>query len=520
MFRQRIAFMLFLIFVFPSLVAASDIKGDRFEETSGRGLGIRTNPQGARVFIDGIDRGLTPLSLGNYSPGQYHVRLSREGYNERSFYVTLFNNSRLEVSIEMELTTGTALVSVNRAPESPEHLPFNPSIHVRNFNEAAASAQVNLPPGPQTIRVQAFGWEDASITVLIEENSTIEANIIMRPAAFRLENLSQSRRRFNPLNSNNLGINEYRFEVFAPGEGTFLVIQSGGFIVYTRKLDRFEAKDQYVTWNGRDSSGNPLPPGKYTILIEAQALKESAEGETHILYLRLETEINNAARIFPQSLDGGIAGMTFSPLPISLPGGSYQFEATALFSSFGFPFKIGMRAAPINRLELTAVFNVNPQLENQTGWGVSGSVMYNLIDGSGSVPLAFSAGASYAYASSNGEYALSPGRGVGLYLPLSLELKSFSIVFCPSVFWHGPAQPAPRLLLSAGALYRGSWLTGGLSMRYEIDFKFGSNHRFLAGAEINFFPQPSNFVVSAQGGIITQNSRTRGYGAIGIGVLF
>jgi len=55
-----------------------------------------------------------------------------------------------------------------------------------------------------------------------------------------------------------------------------------------------------------------------------------------------------------------------------------------------------------------------------------------------------SAAASYSWAGKNGEMPLSPGRGAGLHIPLSLELSNFSIALCPAVFWRGPEGITPK----------------------------------------------------------------------------
>jgi hypothetical protein len=387
---------------------------------------------------------------------------------------------------------------------------------------------LELPAGFHTIRARAFGWEDASVSVFIEEDTIVPADIVLQPATFRLENASQSRRRFNPLNSGNLGVTEYRFEVSAPGSGLLKILDQSGSVVYSEQLQQFNTWVQHITWNGRDSSGNLLPQGSYTVVIEASPLPEFTNGVTQIISINMETELAST-NIFPQSLDGGIAGLVFSPLPHVLPAGSYQFTAGVHFCSAEgtniLPFNLGLRISPFDRFELTSVFNINPHLENQTGWGVSGSVMYNFFDGSGSFPLALSAGISYTWASSTGEHPLGAGRGIGLYAPLSLELSiqnlgQFSIILCPSIFWYGPESLIPKLLLSAGVLYRGSWLTGGLSMRYEFDFTDGISPKIFTGAEVHIFPPPSNFVFSLRGGMWTQDSVAGGFGGLGIGIIF
>ena len=70
---------------------------------------VRSTPAGARVFVDGRERGRTPLTLGSLSPGSYAIRVARDGY----------------VPIERRLT-----VSASR-PRSRSTSRWPPSAHQR-----------------------------------------------------------------------------------------------------------------------------------------------------------------------------------------------------------------------------------------------------------------------------------------------------------------------------------------------------------------------------------------------------
>ncbi|WP_461247017.1 FlgD immunoglobulin-like domain containing protein [Treponema sp. R6D11] len=441
----------------------------------------------------------------------------------------------------MEVIQGTVLVSVRKAAGSPDTLALNPQISAAALDETVTinllndnKTQINLPEGYRTIRARAFGWEDASVTVLVNEQTAVNADIIMKPAVFKLANVSQSRKRFNPTNSSVLGVTEFRFEVSAPGTGTIIITDNGGEVVYEKQLDNFETWLQSATWNGRDLTGKVLPQGIYTVTIKASALHEISNDEAKTSTLQLETEINYSFSIFPLSTESVVSGLAFTPLPHTLPAGSFQFEAGLIFKDFqmpsanvqengvisGLPFKISMRASPVNKLELTTVFNINPLFENQTGWGVSGSLKFNILDG-GTIPFAMSAAASYSWAGKNGEEPLSPGRGAGLYLPLSLELANFSLALCPAAFWLGPEGITPEFLLSAGVMYKGDWFNAGLSARSEFNFADNAkNPRILAGAQVYFFPPPSIFYFSLQGGMWKHGELSGIYGGLGLGIVY
>ena len=540
--KRRLSAALIILFSLLAVNLAaqnpSNITTDSFTETAGTGLVINTNPSNVTVFIDGAERGKTPITFQNMTQGIYNIRLTKDGYKERGFNVTLFNTSRLVVSIKMEEDTGSARITVYRSPESPDDLPLNPHIFVSSSDNASLkpvndnTMLINLPIGFHYIRVRAFGWEDASEIITISDNSTVIANIYMKPAQFKLVNAAQSRRRFNPLNSNKLGENEYRVEVTAPGNGTITIFNSGEEIVYNANIGDFDSAIQHIKWNGRDSEGNPLPQGIYTVKIEASGFSPNASDKSAESFtLELKTEVNYSMNIIPLSLESGMSGLTFAPMPHTIPQGSYQFDANIFFGSFFVPEKgdtlalpllFNMRISPLNKLELHTGVNVNPYFANDTsggftGWGISGSVKYNFL----SIELlTLTAGATYSWTGEHGDLPLNPGRGIGAHLPLSVNIDSFSIIFCPSIFWYGPAGYIPSLFLSAGAVYFGNIFNAGLSARCELDFsKDTLKTKVLTGAEVHLFPSPSNLFFSFSAGMTFHEQSIGGYGGFKIGII-
>jgi hypothetical protein len=243
----------------------------------------------------------------------------------------------------------------------------------------------------------------------------------------------------------------------------------------------------------------------------------------------METEIDSSINIFPLSLMGGIPGLLFAPVSFVLPRGSFQIEAGLLFgrTSVGerafssLPFEAGLRLAPIKHLEIAAVFNAAPKFSGDAGWGFSGSARWEFLHPQEDLPLGMAVGISYAWAQNGGEAPLSPGRGGGLYLPLVLALSPVSLIFSPGMRWIGPDEPTPHLLLSAGALYQGSWFIAGPSLRSEFNFSdTGDLFKLMMGGEFKIYPPPSNLVFSLLGGAWIQGSSAGGFGGIGIGVLY
>jgi hypothetical protein len=341
----------------------------------------------------------------------------------------------------------------------------------------------------------------------------------MKPAVLRLYNGSQSRKRFNPNSTGNFGAIEYRFEANAPGYGTFTVLDKNEEVVYKRRLDDFTSWNQSVTWDGRGQDGQTLPEGSYSILILGYSHNDEELPVTG--HLSFNTDIDYSISIFPLSLSAGLSGLTLAALPHVLPSGSFQLEGSVIYGNFysNVPFDLGFRISPFKNFEVSTAVNINPH-ETNPGWGITGALKYNILSGTGEIPLALAAGATFAYASECGESPLTPGQGIGLHIPISAEMEKFSIAISPGVFWHGFDTPAPLLLLGAGFFYRHDWFNAGLSFRSDINFEDFDKTKYLAGAEIRFYPSPSIFVITLKGGVWAQEPDVGGYGGAGIGFIY
>jgi hypothetical protein len=526
--------------MFPPVLSGqnvSDIVGDTFEEIEGRGLVIRTKPAGARVFIDGVERGETPLAMNNLRSGEYYIRLVKEGYRERRFKVTLSASSRLAVSIELEEAVGQVLFHLRKSEGSPPEdlLPFNPVIFAGGenlTNRLTAAGTAELPVGYRTIRVRAFGWGEAARTIHVREGRVQVVDLTLSPAPFTAAQGAVSRARFNPGNAGSLGVTEFRFEVSAPGRGTVTVTNREGETVYTAGLGPFRTWFQAAAWNGRGPDGNPLPEGVYKVLIETESLPwdDSAPVSQSLAF---QAEIDSSVNIYPLSLHGGMAGLLFAPAPGALPRGSFQIEAGLFFGKTApaarafssLPFDTGIRFSPLDRLEIAAVLNSLPEFGGAAAWGISGSAKWVFLRGESGLPLDFAAGLSYAWEEESGAAPLGAGPGLGLCLPLAWRRAPVSLLFSPGMRWPVQNGLSPRLLLSGGLLFQGPWFTAGLSLRPEFNFSADSEAGggpvfLLMGGECKFYPPPSNLVFSLSGGAWLTGSAAGGFGGVGVGIIY
>lgn len=87
------------------------------------GLEIQSNPEQARIFIDGQHKGQTPLRLQELSAGNYALRLEKEGYSPFTRTVALNRAQTILIVVQLEKSTTereTNSVSVEPLPQGPQ----------------------------------------------------------------------------------------------------------------------------------------------------------------------------------------------------------------------------------------------------------------------------------------------------------------------------------------------------------------------------------------------------------------
>jgi hypothetical protein len=510
---------------------------DSVEEVEGRGLIVRSNPSRATVYINGIERGLTPFFFETIAPGEYGIRLIKDGYGERRIWVRVPENSRLEVTLNLEEVLGLLSLDIQRKAGSPppEKLALRPEISVDG--ESKNGSFLSLPVGYRVVRVRAFGWEEAVQSVYIHKDFARRLKVEMQAAPFSMTGAELRRPRFNPANSGSLGTTEITFDVSAPGTGRIVIENQGGDTVFARDMAPFSTWSQSMVWNGRDGEGKPLPDGVYRVL----ALAESAPADGSMPVERraeLTLYIDSSLKIFPLSPAALVSGLFFSPLPDSIPRGSFQIDGSLLFGRpaaageawAALPFAIALRFSPLDSLEMTAALNTSPYFDEKAVNTFGGGLKWAFLKpGTGAVPAAALA-LSYAWASAGTLSPFGTAVGFALSLPFSWRLgEAFSLALSPGAFWTGdggyPAETLPRLLLSAGLLFRRPVFTAGLSLQSRLLFAkteqedpgFGP---LMAAAELRFFPPPSNVVFSLLGGGWTDRGKSGAFGGIGIGLIY
>lgn len=143
------------------------------------GLTVSTIPEGARVYVDGVFRGESDLTLGDLPEGMHTVRVELPGYAQATREVVLAAGATQVEEFRLEIVRGTLAVQtqpgVVEVWEGGRRLLTTQPKEKEGFTSAVAT--LPLVPGRHTLTLKARGYADATRTVTIAADRTTDLKV-------------------------------------------------------------------------------------------------------------------------------------------------------------------------------------------------------------------------------------------------------------------------------------------------------------------------------------------------------
>lgn len=125
---------------------------------------VETVPAGAKLFVNGIDRGVTPCNLSDLRAGNYKIQLRAEGYQDLSHELKLEAGRSESLKFALERLPATLQVAT---------IPQNARVYVDDvFRGESDLTLSDLPSGTHRIRVIAEGYATATRMVTLKAGAT------------------------------------------------------------------------------------------------------------------------------------------------------------------------------------------------------------------------------------------------------------------------------------------------------------------------------------------------------------
>ena len=139
------------------------------------GVQISSVPNGAKIYINGLEKGETNKGLFLY-PGVYQLRIIKSGYLDEEEKITVGSNKQNNFTYNLEKNAGTLNISVT--PSSATIL-----INKEKFTQK----NIELAPGKYKIEISENGYYDQSETIEMELGKTINKSYNLLPKVGNLQ---------------------------------------------------------------------------------------------------------------------------------------------------------------------------------------------------------------------------------------------------------------------------------------------------------------------------------------------
>ena len=121
-------------------------------------VSISSQPSGATVVIDGQDRGTTPITLFDISPGRHHLKYRLPGYVERDRFFRMDEGPFIEKSETLVEEKGLLLLRTEPAGA-------NILIDGVSFGQTPRLVTTLAAKDQHVVKFRKAGYQDQTITV-------------------------------------------------------------------------------------------------------------------------------------------------------------------------------------------------------------------------------------------------------------------------------------------------------------------------------------------------------------------
>jgi tetratricopeptide (TPR) repeat protein len=135
-------------------------------------LELRSDPAGAKVYVDGKEKGETPSVLSNVRLGGHAIRIAKEGYEPYEEQVKVVEGERKKISASLKRVAGSLFVNTD---------PSGTSVFVDGRSVGMSPYEgKDLSSGTHRVRVVKEGYETWEKDVVVEAGKGVEVFTILR----------------------------------------------------------------------------------------------------------------------------------------------------------------------------------------------------------------------------------------------------------------------------------------------------------------------------------------------------
>ncbi len=138
-----------------------------------------SHPQGAKVYLDNVYKGVTPLNLDRVTAGQHQIKLVKTGYHDWSSYISVSPSRTTTVSADLILLPIYGSISVY-CNQGNAKIYLDGNYQKRTYTNQSAELQ-NVEPGYHELMITKDGYQKWASTILVTANQTHTVSVYLVP---------------------------------------------------------------------------------------------------------------------------------------------------------------------------------------------------------------------------------------------------------------------------------------------------------------------------------------------------
>jgi len=395
------------------------------------GLEIITDMDGAKILLSGEEVGRTPWERNNLEPGLYRVRLILRGFELSEFSVTVHDDRRTVVTVEIGELRGTLVL---------KDVPSGAELEIDG--ELYAGNEISVKAGKHRLRVSVFGWETSESAIEIPLGGRVEWRYDGVQKDFELGELKVVPKSLPPNDRRGFRIS---WSASSSGQARIRILSPDNELI-TEIPVRISSARNSIYWSPSARNGAALADGAYkdgAYKIVAIGIGEDSASDISTASLIIDSRFQREARLMLNTLPG----LLYAPGASMLPPGVWQI-VTGVGADIGngdskpsseFPVTVGFRISPAAKWELSARFSVgarNPFDTTSIHSSLSASWRINPNPGLFEINLAlllshdgFASGFDRIPQTNSTMFL----PGLHLMTPMELSLKRWKLILSPSI---------------------------------------------------------------------------------------
>lgn len=272
---------------------------------------IKSNVSNAEVYLNGVRKGTTSLTLKDLRPGKYRLELRKDFYECDEYTITIREGYELTFEIYMKEIQGTIKF---------KSIPSDAKVYLDGNRTSASS--IDIIAGDHKVKIRRFGYEDFEKSFFLEPYHTVTLTPTFKVCPFELRDFKSSREEINPEYSGAVGKAKISFFVTAKETATLSVYAPDGTMTNSYEFKEFSDWEQSYTWNGCSDDGKMLESGLYWIELDCA-------GKIYRVSVSINKNLN-----YPMT-NNTVAGFGYGKAPalesVTMGYGALSVSASPLF---------------------------------------------------------------------------------------------------------------------------------------------------------------------------------------------